>query len=163
MCHSREGQNSVESPLSRGVARSAGVCLCHSREGGNPEYPVISFFTHGPERSAQRNYGLIEKAQGEYEMFVDADMTLSSDLIKNCVEFIKKENCVALHISEIVMGNNFWSKVRRFERSFYDGTVIDGARFFKKETFVKVGGFDETMSRSADDPLLTMTLCFWWM
>jgi hypothetical protein len=40
--------------------------------------------------------------------------------------------------------------VRRFERSFYDGTVIDGARFFKKETLFKVGGFDETMTGPED-------------
>lgn len=107
-------------------------------------------FNYGPERSAQRNYGLIEEAQGKYEIFIDADMTLSPELIKNCVEFIEKENCVALHISEIILGDKFWSRVRCFERSFYDGMVIDGARFFKKEIFVQVGGFDETMSGPED-------------
>ncbi len=107
-------------------------------------------YDKGPERSAQRNFGMIEKSSGEYVMFVDADMALSSDLIKDCVEFIEKERCAALHISEIVMGSGFWSRVRRFERSFYDGTVIDGARFFRKDIFVKVGGFDETMSGPED-------------
>jgi glycosyltransferase involved in cell wall biosynthesis len=107
-------------------------------------------YDKGPERSAQRNYGMIEKSQGKYVMFVDADMILSPKLIKDCGEFINKENCAALQISEIVMGNSFWSQVRRFERSFYDGTVIDGARFFKKDKFVEVGGFDETMSGPED-------------
>jgi glycosyltransferase involved in cell wall biosynthesis len=107
-------------------------------------------FDKGPERSAQRNYGIIEKAKGEYAMFLDADMTLSPDLVKDCVDFIGRENCAALHISEIVLGNNFWSRVRRFERSFYDGTVIDGARFFRRDLFVEVGGFDETMSGPED-------------
>ena len=107
-------------------------------------------FEKGPERSAQRNYGMIEKSNGEYVMFVDADMVLSPNLIKNCVEYIGQENCVALHIGEIVMGEGFWSKVRRFERSFYDGTVIDGARFFWKDKFVAVGGFDEGMSGPED-------------
>lgn len=107
-------------------------------------------YDKGPERSAQRNYGMIDKSSGEYVMFVDADMILSRDLIGNCVEYINKEKCVALHISEVVMGHNFFSRVRRFERSFYDGTVIDGARFFKKNIFVNVGGFDETMSGPED-------------
>jgi len=107
-------------------------------------------FNYGPERSAQRNFGLMQKAKGEYTMFLDADMTLSPDLIMNCVEFIKQGNYVALHISEVVTGEKFWSRVRRFERSFYDGTVIDGARFFRQNIFVKVGGFDETMSGPED-------------
>lgn len=107
-------------------------------------------YDKGPERSAQRNYGMIDKSNGEYVMFVDADMILSSGLIKSCIEFIDEQKCLALHISEIVMGKSFWSKVRRFERSFYDGTVIDGARFFRKDIFVKVGGFDETMSGPED-------------
>jgi uncharacterized membrane protein YqaE (UPF0057 family) len=93
---------------------------------------------------------MIEKSNGEYVMFVDADMILSPGLIGDCVEFINKENCSALHISEIVLGRNFWSRVRRFERSFYDGTVIDGARFFRKDRFVEVGGFDESMSGPED-------------
>lgn len=107
-------------------------------------------YNKGPERSAQRNFGMLKIAKGNYVMFLDADMILAKNLIKNCVDFIEKENCTSLHISEIVTGKSFWSRVRRFERSFYDGTVIDGARFFKKEIFVKVNGFDETMSGPED-------------
>lgn len=109
-----------------------------------------NIYNKGPERSAQRNYGMLTVAKGRYVMFLDADMMLAKNLIKSCVSFIEKENCDALHISEIVTGNSFWSQVRRFERSFYDGTVIDGARFLKKEIFVKVNGFDETMSGPED-------------
>lgn len=104
----------------------------------------------GPERSVQRNYGLIDKAQGEYAMFIDADMTLSPDLITDCVNYMQTKNCVGLHITEIITGQSYWSKVRRFERSFYDGTVIDGVRFFKRETFINVGGFDQIMTGPED-------------
>lgn len=107
-------------------------------------------FNKGPERSAQRNFGMIEKSSGKYVMFIDCDMILSPNLIENCVAMMENGKYVALHIPEIVLGSRFWSRVRRFERTFYDGTVIDGARFFRKDKFVKAGGFDETMSGPED-------------
>ena len=107
-------------------------------------------FIKGPERSAQRNYGMKEVATGKYVMYIDADMILSPSLIRTCVETINTKNYLALHIPEVVLGEKFFSRVRRFERCFYDGTVIDGARFFLKDAFIRVGGFDETMSGPED-------------
>nr|MCS5620811.1 glycosyltransferase [Nitrospinaceae bacterium] len=40
-------------------------------------------FQLGPERSAQRNYG-VEKAQGKYILYLDADMRLSPKVIEEC-------------------------------------------------------------------------------
>ncbi len=105
-------------------------------------------YNKGPERSAQRNYGMIDVAQGEYVMFLDADMILAPEVVKSCLQ--QNRNNVALHIPEIILGKNYWSQVRRFERSFYNGTVIDGARFFNKDIFVQVGGFDTNMSGPED-------------
>ncbi len=107
-------------------------------------------FIKGPERSAQRNYGMINIAQGKYVMFLDADMVLGPKTVETCVSSIKSGCWVALHIPEFVLGKNYFSQVRRFERSFYNGTVIDGARFFKKSVFEEVGGFDETISGPED-------------
>jgi len=108
-------------------------------------------FNKGPERSAQRNYGLLEKSSGEYLLYLDADMILSPNVVEQCIQAMSNNlQIVALHISEVVLGKKYFSKVRRFERSFYDGTVIDGARFFKKDVLQKVGGFDESMSGPED-------------
>jgi glycosyltransferase involved in cell wall biosynthesis len=107
-------------------------------------------FDKGPERSAQRNLGMINKSKGTYVMFVDADMIFSPTLIEECVNLMEKNDFTALHIPEIVLGSKFYSQVRRFERTFYNGTVIDGARFFNRNAFTKVGGFDETMSGPED-------------
>lgn len=104
-------------------------------------------FDKGPERSAQRNYGMLTIANGEYVIYIDADMLLTPNLIEHCVRSIKHNHSVALHISETVLGRNYFSRVRRFERDFYDGTSIDGARFFKKDIFEKAGGFDENLFR----------------
>jgi glycosyltransferase involved in cell wall biosynthesis len=107
-------------------------------------------FEKGPERSAQRNYGMIDIASGKYVMFIDADMILSQYLIDQCVNYMEKNKALALHISEVILGKRYFSRVRRFERSFYDGTVVDGARFFRKDIFATVGGFDESMSGPED-------------
>jgi glycosyltransferase involved in cell wall biosynthesis len=106
-------------------------------------------FNIGPERSKQRNYG-IDKAKGKYVMFIDADMILDPHVIDSSVEEMEKGKIVALHIPEIVLGKKYFSRVRRFERTFYNGTAIDGARFFDRETFVKVGGFDEKLCGPED-------------
>ncbi len=109
----------------------------------------IQFFDKGPERSAQRNFG-VEKSSGEYFLYLDADMILSPDVIKECVEKFENRQLVGLYIPEIIMGESFWCKVRRFERSFYNGTVIDCVRFIRRETFLKVKGFDETLTGPED-------------
>lgn len=107
-------------------------------------------FDHGPERSAQRNFGAT-KSKGEFILYLDADMSLSSGLIKECVKAVnKRKSLVALYIPEIITGNKFWSKVRKFERSFYNATAIDCVRFVKMSVFKKVHGFDESMSGPED-------------
>jgi len=107
-------------------------------------------FNKGPERSSQRNYGMLEKSTGEYLMFLDADMILSPFVISNCVKKLEDDSLVGLYIKEIVLGKNYFSKVRRFERGFYDGTVVDGIRFLRKDIFEKVGGFDEDLYAAED-------------
>src|SRR5476651_1761240 len=42
------------------------------------------FFTQGPERSAQVNFG-VTKAHGQYIYKVDSDFTLDSKVIEQCV------------------------------------------------------------------------------
>jgi glycosyltransferase involved in cell wall biosynthesis len=108
-------------------------------------------FDKGPERSAQRNYGLMEIASGEYGMFLDADMIITPQLVESCVHLMTKDDVVALHVEEIVLGRGMLAAVRRFERSFYSGTVVDGVRFFNRKTFVDIGGFDESLPPGPED------------
>lgn len=107
-------------------------------------------FDKAPERSAQRNFGMITKSKGKYVMFIDCDMIFSPNLVQEAVLEMEEGGHVALYIPEIVLGASFWSKVRRFERTFYDGTVIDCARMFKKSVFKKVKGFDLRMCGPED-------------
>ena len=76
-----------------------------------------------------------------------------SELLLKYAKFLnekKKQNCGRLYIPEIILGNNFYSKVRRFERLFYNGTVIDCARIFFKKEFLEVEMFDENLTGPED-------------
>ncbi|MFA5362972.1 MAG: glycosyltransferase [Candidatus Omnitrophota bacterium] len=106
-------------------------------------------FNAGPERSAQRNFGA-RRAQGKYLLFLDADMILSERVVEECVETCRRQGYAALYIPEQIIGRGFWIRVRNFERSFYDGTVIDCVRFMRKDAFLSIGGFDETLTGPED-------------
>jgi len=104
----------------------------------------------GPERSAQRNFG-VKKSRGHYVLVHDSDIYFNPNSIKECVEVCEKGGCDAVILPEKSIGNGFWTKVKAFERSFYVGNdYIEAARFFKKEVFLKVGGYDEEMFAGED-------------
>lgn len=113
----------------------------------------VRVYNFGPERSAQRNLGA-NIAKGKYLLFVDADMELSPDVLKECVEVCYKNSDVGgVAIPEQSKAKNFWERVKAFERSFYNekgDPITDAARFFKKEVFFKVGGYDETITGPED-------------
>lgn len=108
-----------------------------------------SVYSLGPERSAQRNFGAA-KAKGVFILFVDSDMVLSRTVIEDCVSTIISKKLDALYIPELIAGNSIWSSIRTFERSFYNGTVIDAVRFIKKRLFYEVHGFDKTLTGPED-------------
>lgn len=99
-------------------------------------------FTKGPERSAQRNFGF-SKSLGKWLMYIDSDMILSDNLIEKCVNNCKNNKIQALYIKEVILGNSFVCKVKRFERMFYEATLIDAPRFFSRDLFEELKGFDE--------------------
>lgn len=110
-------------------------------------------YTVGPERSAQRNFGA-KQARGNYYLFIDADMELSKDVLKECVDVCRTDPEVgAVVIPEQSIGINFWEKVKAFERSFYNAEgddITDAARFFTRQAFQKAGGYDETITGPED-------------
>jgi glycosyltransferase involved in cell wall biosynthesis len=105
---------------------------------------AVRVYSKGNERSSQRNYGA-KIATGEYLIYLDADMILGPTVIDVCAKKCESYNIDALYVPERIVGDGFWIKVRDFERSFYTGTVIDAVRFVRKDLFVQVGGFDETL------------------
>jgi glycosyltransferase involved in cell wall biosynthesis len=107
-------------------------------------------FNKGPERSAQRNFGA-SKAKGSYFYFVDSDFSLEKDVVKECMDQIDKGfDAIVIHNSpDISVG---WiARVRKFEVDMYKYNLDHSAsRFFKREVFKKINGYDEKITAGED-------------
>lgn len=160
----------------RNEERNIGKCLESIKEQTYPKLQIIVvdnnstdktkeiakeytkyIYNKGPERSAQRNYGA-KKANGEYVLFIDADMELSSKVIEECVkklsvlsDQLSEKEVGGVIIPEESFGVGFWAKAKALERSFYLGNnEIEAARFFPKKVFSASGGFDEALTGPED-------------
>jgi glycosyltransferase involved in cell wall biosynthesis len=110
---------------------------------------IKSIYIKGPERSAQRNYG-VSKSKGEYILFLDSDMQLGKKVLEECINKMISSDIRGIYIPERIQGSGYFSKVRNFERGFYNETAIDAVRFIKKSDYLKIGGFDETLFAGED-------------
>ena len=109
-----------------------------------------SVFVQGPERCAQRNRGWRE-AHGEFILFLDADMTMPSETVLELLGICRSgDPADALYIPEVRVGRGLRVKARNFERSFYDGTCIDGLRVVRRSLLARTGGYDESLVACED-------------
>ncbi|MEM3891713.1 MAG: glycosyltransferase family 2 protein [Nitrososphaerales archaeon] len=138
-----------------------GVCLRSVRRQTYPNIEVIvvdnyskdrtreiaektgaKVFQLDAERAEAKNFGL-KKAGGKYVCYIDSDMELTKNVIEECVNLMESDGKLGgVIIPERSIGDSFWVKVRDFERSFYAGTEIESARFFRKDLCKNVNGFD---------------------
>lgn len=109
----------------------------------------------GPERSAQRNVGA-ELTTAVILGFVDSDMVVGSTVVEQATDALEA-GAGGIVVPERSFGEGFWAEVRRFERSFYHGSdSVEAARFFRRDVFESVGGFDEAMEPGPEDWDLTI-------
>lgn len=154
----------------RNSEKTIRACLVSLREQDYPNIEVIVVDNHstdgtrfiageyadkvlqaGPERSAQRNAGA-RHAAGEFLLFPDSDMVLTGNVLRDCVDIASSDPMVrAIVIPEESFGIGFWSRCRRLERLFYKGVDwLEAARFFRRETFLEMGGYDVNNTGTED-------------
>jgi glycosyltransferase involved in cell wall biosynthesis len=114
-------------------------------------YYTDHVYNCGPERSAQRNFG-VSRASGHYIVIIDSDMELDQHVIQDCVDVMHyKPSTKGVIIPEESFGVGFWAKCKSLERSYYHhNDAIEAARFFEKSIYEQVGGYDETMVSGED-------------
>lgn len=105
----------------------------------------------GPERSAQVNFG-VKYARGKYVYRVDSDFVVEPQVIEEAVKKCETEGFDAICIHNTSDPSvSFWARVRKLERDCYAFDELNvAARFFRKEVFEKVGGFDERLVAAED-------------
>lgn len=116
------------------------------------KFKGVKIYQQGPERSAQRNFGA-RKASGDFLFFLDADMEMTSKVVEDCVKNAYQDHADGIVVPEQSKWINFWGEVKAYERSFYSekgDPVTDAARFFSKNIFNKVGGYDESITGPED-------------
>jgi len=108
------------------------------------------FVINARERSEQRNFGA-RNAEGRYLLFIDSDMILTPTVVEECVKKQLATGCSGVIIPEKTVGKGLLARIRAYERRFYVGSdLIEAARFFVKEDFLRVGGYDEEITGQED-------------
>ena len=105
----------------------------------------------GPERTSQVNFG-VSKASGKYAYRVDSDFILDPEVVDQAVQKCEKFNFDAILVHNTSDPSiSFWARVRKMERDSYrDDDVNVAARFWKKEAFDSIGGFDVKLIAGED-------------
>ena len=85
----------------------------------------------GLERSVQRNIG-IRNAKGEYIFILDSDQIPTVAQMSECIRLMNDPEYQGIYIPEVILGDDWLSRLRNFERLFYTGTVVDCVRFVRR-------------------------------
>ncbi len=154
----------------RNSARFLRACLNSIREQSYPAIELIvvdrdstdatklvaeeyadQVLNYGPERSAQRNYG-VQQARGELVFIIDSDMELTPHVVRASVDqFMADAELAGVAIPEESFGDGFWAQCKRLERSFYVGVPwMEAARCFPTQLYRQLGGYDETLVSGED-------------
>jgi len=97
------------------------------------------------ERCTARNLGAKE-AKGVFVFFIDSDMELAPNVVEECVKLCFQKDVDAIIVPEESVGKGFLAKCRTIEKEMrVGGRFSEAPRFFGKEAFDSIGGFDESL------------------
>jgi glycosyltransferase involved in cell wall biosynthesis len=114
-------------------------------------YGAKVFVINAKERSEQKNFG-VKQSRGKYVYIVDSDFIVEPEVIEEAIKKCENENYDAICIHNTSDPTiSFWSKVRKLERDCYKNDELNvAARFFKREIFEAIGGFNESLVAGED-------------
>lgn len=105
----------------------------------------------------KRNYGM-SRGQGEFVYWLDADMELPKNLVKEAVD-LTREGFSGIILPEDSYGVGMWAHAKQLERRCYWGDdSVESPRFFTKKSWTDIGGFDLSLGAGGDDIDLTQKM-----
>ncbi|MDD1774045.1 MAG: glycosyltransferase [Methanobacterium sp.] len=133
------------------------VIVVESRESSDKtveiaaEYDTRIFKLKDKERSPAINYG-IKMAEGKYVYRVDSDFILDENLVSEAVELCEEQGYDAASVlCPPDPTISFWARVRKLEKDCYKGDLDHaGVRFFRKDVYDAIGGFNEELVAGED-------------
>lgn len=102
------------------------------------------------EAPYKRNYG-VKKAKGKYVYYLDADMMLRRNVVKEAVKLCE-DGYDAVIVSEDSFGEGIWAHAKNLERRCYWGdNSVEAPRFILRSAWVNIGGMDTSVGGGGDD------------
>lgn len=109
--------------------------------------------TGGPERSAQRNLGVVH-AEGQWVLWLDSDMVLPPRSIELAVRTAVSNGATGVALPERTIGAGFWTACRALERECYlNQPWLHNPRLVQRDYLLGEGGFHLAMSGPEDADL----------
>jgi glycosyltransferase involved in cell wall biosynthesis len=163
-----EGEVSVVIPTFNS-ARTIEACLGSIKEQNYPKVEVLmvdncsndgtvqiasglGFTIHvmACNRSRARNIAA-SLSHGTFLLFIDSDMILAKNVIAQCVRLSMDHNYDAIIIPELSRGEGYWARCDGLRKNLNLAQPFrEAARFFRRETFISMGGYDESLEMGED-------------
>lgn len=108
----------------------------------------VIFVKKDLDRAAARNFGA-SLASSDTLLFLDSDMELSETVLEECATLIGSFD--ALCLREEVLGNGYWSLVRKMEKNaVYGSIVFEACNCFRRCVFEDIAGYNSSLSGMED-------------
>lgn len=120
------------------------------------------FETKGPERCAQRNFGM-RLATNEIVLFIDSDMVLEPLVCAQTFAAFNDQACGAVVVPEQSFGEGFWARCRSLEKRIAVGDRrTEAARGFRVSALRETGAWNESLTAAEDWDLTDRVIAAGW-